>query len=1166
MIRRTSRILLDVMAIAVGAIVLLGAVLAWQLSRGPMELSILNQTVEDLVNSALPGGHLSIRRTSLDWSSQDRRLVILLDEVLFTDNDDKAVAAVPQMALQLSVPALFKGNIAPTNVELTGPSLTLTRQPGGGISFGLSLTRRKQQTDVPTNAVESDFVAPLIEALASEPDTSTTLGYLSRVAIRGASLRLNDEVNDVTLEARNATLIAYRSDQGVATMFESDIVTDSGVSHLLLTGRMRQGAPSLNIRARIWNVVPAAFARLSPAFSSYGSFDVPLDGTASMVVSRKGAVQSADLVLEAKPGKLVIPSLQDLPIPIEKGHLDLHLDTQAHTLKIQSANFEAQGNKASFAGEINYQSAKGFNIDRAGIDLTASGVELLLPHTLAGPVSFDRLGLKGSVDFRTSDVEIRSLSAAHGGMTINLDGAGRFSGAERFARLKGGISNISIRELVALWPLVAAPDARAWVADSMPAGVIPSSRLSVDLTPQMIAMAEAGKTLPNKAVQLSFEVRNASIIFIEKLPLLTNATGRGLLQSDRFEGWIDRASVKVPSGGVIAASKGHFRTDNFSLKDAPGVIQADIAGATPDILELLDMPPLGYISSFGLKPRDLGGRAAGHLEISIPLSKDVNLKDISFKADVRAEEITLRNVAPDLDVTGGALDLNVTMKGLVAKGDIRLNDVPMKLDWHQLFSAKSGATTTYKISGTVKSAQRRALGLDTGDALTGPVVVDATLVGNGDVIDRADITADLTEAQISIPPIGWRKRPGEKAHASAAIIFPGKDGRKDYQIPKFTLTGDGVSAGGFAELDPRGGIRKADIRGVKLGPRNDFDLRADTRSDGVVEIWLEGPSFDAEPLLQRLTENSGDKTKDEISVPFDIRASLDEVYGVENAILTDVRLSLALREGKVHLLDMSGADQHGSPFSARLVQLDNGTRKLNAHAANAGALASAMGLYSNITGGTLEANGIIDDKKQGSPMAGLVTVKGFRVVNAPVLADILTLGSLTGISDTLSGDGIFFEELRLPYRLTDMRYYLDEGRMTGPAMGISVKGSVERKNSEMDLEGTITPAYFLNSFIGRIPIIGPMIVGRAGEGLFAFTYAVRGLASNPKISVNPLSAFAPGFLRRIFEYSTSLANQSPDPDLPPPPVVAPVPVPRMDGLSGHVRETGPAATDNGASE
>ena len=65
--------------------------------------------------------------------------------------------------------------------------------------------------------------------------------------------------------------------------------------------------------------------------------------------------------------------------------------------------------------------------------------------------------------------------------------------------------------------------------------------------------------------------------------------------------------------------------------------------------------------------------------------------------------------------------------------------------------------------------------------------------------------------------------------------------------------------------------------------------------------------------------------------------------------------------------------------------------------------------------------------------------------------------------------------------------------------------------------GVLVPSFGMNSALGGIPSIGDLVVGRDGEGVFSLTYSVRGSLEKANVSVNPLSALAPGVIRRIFE-------------------------------------------------
>ena len=157
-------------------------------------------------------------------------------------------------------------------------------------------------------------------------------------------------------------------------------------------------------------------------------------------------------------------------------------------------------------------------------------------------------------------------------------------------------------------------------------------------------------------------------------------------------------------------------------------------------------------------------------------------------------------------------------------------------------------------------------------------------------------------------------------------------------------------------------------------------------------------------------------------------------------------------------------------------------------------------------------------------MSGTLKIDDFRVVNAPVLARLLTVGSLQGISDLLSGEGIQFTHLDVPFWYEKGKLGIEDGRAAGPAIGLTMQGVVDRKQKLTELNGTIVPAYTINSVLGKVPVLGQLLVSRPGEGLFGFTYNIAGGTSDPQVTVNPLSALAPGFLRRIFQLGETQAG------------------------------------------
>src|SRR5262249_49365670 len=145
-------------------------------------------------------------------------------------------------------------------------------------------------------------------------------------------------------------------------------------------------------------------------------------------------------------------------------------------------------------------------------------------------------------------------------------------------------------------------------------------------------------------------------------------------------------------------------------------------------------------------------------------------------------------------------------------------------------------------------------------------------------------------------------------------------------------------------------------------------------------------------------------------------------------------------------------------------------------------------------------------------------ITNLKVVQAPVLARLLSVASLTGIVDQLRGSGISFRLLRVPFTYARSVIKISNGEMYGASLGLTGKGSYGFSDSLMDFEGTIIPVYTINSAVNSIPLLGKLLTGgEKGGGVLAMTYTYKGAAATAQPHVNPLAALTPGFTRHIFD-------------------------------------------------
>jgi hypothetical protein len=107
--------------------------------------------------------------------------------------------------------------------------------------------------------------------------------------------------------------------------------------------------------------------------------------------------------------------------------------------------------------------------------------------------------------------------------------------------------------------------------------------------------------------------------------------------------------------------------------------------------------------------------------------------------------------------------------------------------------------------------------------------------------------------------------------------------------------------------------------------------------------------------------------------------------------------------------------------------------------------------------------------------------------------------------------------MEAPFQMAQDVLTLDDVRTYSASLGITVKGSIDLRQHSVDLQGTVIPAYFFNTLLGRIPLVGRLFSPEAGGGLLAATYSIRGPIDKPAVGVNPLAALTPGVLRSFFD-------------------------------------------------
>ena len=135
----------------------------------------------------------------------------------------------------------------------------------------------------------------------------------------------------------------------------------------------------------------------------------------------------------------------------------------------------------------------------------------------------------------------------------------------------------------------------------------------------------------------------------------------------------------------------------------------------------------------------------------------------------------------------------------------------------------------------------------------------------------------------------------------------------------------------------------------------------------------------------------------------------------------------------------------------------------------------------------------------------------------PVLARLLTLASLQGIADIMTGEGIRFTDFEMKFSKEKNVMNIEEIYAIGPAISVLMNGYIV-DNELVSLRGTLVPATTINRSISSIPILGDILVGKkVGEGVFGVSFKIKGPPKELKTTVNPIKTLTPRFITRTLE-------------------------------------------------
>ena len=275
---------------------------------------------------------------------------------------------------------------------------------------------------------------------------------------------------------------------------------------------------------------------------------------------------------------------------------------------------------------------------------------------------------------------------------------------------------------------------------------------------------------------------------------------------------------------------------------------------------------------------------------------------------------------------------------------------------------------------------------------------------------------------------------------------------------------------------------------------------------------IKGKSFDATQFINNsMDEDEGSKIFENFNSKFDIK--IDTTYLNKNDYTKNLFGNFTFKESKLSKLNLESAFSNNKKMN---LSIETNKQKETITKFFSNYPKPLIKRYDFIKGfeeGYLDFYSI---KKDGVSNSVLV-IDNFKVKEVPVFAKLLSLASLQGIADLLTGEGIRFTDFEMRYSTQKGITKIEEMYAIGPAISILMDGYIESKKL-VSLRGTLVPATTINRSIASIPLLGKILIGdKTGEGVFGVSFKIKGPPKNLSTTVNPIKTLTPRFITRTLE-------------------------------------------------
>jgi hypothetical protein len=338
------------------------------------------------------------------------------------------------------------------------------------------------------------------------------------------------------------------------------------------------------------------------------------------------------------------------------------------------------------------------------------------------------------------------------------------------------------------------------------------------------------------------------------------------------------------------------------------------------------------------------------------------------------------------------------------------------------------------------------------------------------------------------------------------------------RIDDIAVVDGGVSVKGSVEVDGSGELVAASFPVFGMSSDDKASLKAERLPDGTLKVTMRGDVYDGRTFIKSVMSGANADTKQQRRAinDLDLDVKIAAVAGFHGEALRGLDLRMQKRAGLIKTFALNAKHGVDAALLGDMRGRTGGRQVLYFESSDAGALLRFTDTYPRMVGGQMWA-AMDPPTPNQTPQEGLLNIRDFVVRGEPALDKVVGGAGMQSA-------GVDFSRMRVEFIRSPGRFTVRDAVVRGPAIGATMDGMIDYAANDVRLRGTFVPLFGLNNMFGQIPIVG-LFLGGDKEGLVGITFEVVGPPGAPTLRVNPMSALAPGLVRKVFEFPSSVPGE-----------------------------------------